>query len=70
MKEAEDVQRAQQGVSREKEKLDEFDKEVEAALQEIAARYDTDLQLERIGLSPKRGQVQVLFVGLGWQPTA
>jgi hypothetical protein len=68
MKEVEDVQRAQQNVTQEKEKLEAFDREVQDALQAVAARYDTDVELERVSLSPKRGQVQVLFVGLGWQP--
>jgi hypothetical protein len=68
MKEAEDVQRAQQNVEHEREKLDAFDGEVQEALQEVAARYDADVELERVSLAPKRGQVQVLFVGLGWQP--
>jgi hypothetical protein len=70
MKEVEDVQRAQQSVAREKEQLDEFDTELQDALQEVVARFDANVELERVSLSPKRGQVQVLFVGLGWQPTA
>jgi hypothetical protein len=67
MKEVEDVQHAQQNVTQEKEKLEAFDLEVQNALQEVAARFDSDVQLERVSLAPKRGQVQVLFVGLGWR---
>jgi hypothetical protein len=69
MKEVEDVQRAQQNVTQEKKKLETFDTEVQNALQEVAARYDSDVQLERVSLAPRRGQVQVLFVGLGWKAT-
>ena len=68
MKEAEDVQRAQQNVVEERAKLEAFDRQLEDELATVASRYETAGDLERIALAPKRGQVQVLFVGLGWRP--
>ena len=32
------------------------------------ARYDAAPQLETVSLAPKRGQVAVQFVALGWDP--
>jgi len=67
MKESEDVQRAQQRVTEEREKLEQFDQQLQEELAGIGARYDTAVELDRVAMAPKRGQVQVLFVGLGWQ---
>ena len=36
--------------------------------QSIAAQHETDPVLERVTLTPKRGQVTVQFVALGWDP--
>ena len=68
MKEAEDVKRAEQRVTEEQQKLEEFDRKMEEQLHEIAARYDAPAELETVTLAPKRGQVQVQFVALGWEP--
>jgi len=68
MKEAGDVQRAAANVTVEKEKLEAFDQSVLEETQAIAARYEGVAELERLALSPKRGQVQVQFVALGWEP--
>jgi hypothetical protein len=68
MKEAEDVKRAEEKVAGEQRKLEDFDEDVRQELQQIAARYDQPVAIERIALAPKRGQVQVLFVALGWDP--
>lgn len=68
MKEAEDVRRAEQKLIDAREKLEEFDLKMEEALHAIAERYDAPCELETLTLVPKRGQVQVLFVGLGWRP--
>jgi hypothetical protein len=67
MKESDDVQRAQQRVTEEREKLEQFDQQLQEELAGIGARYDTAVELDRVAMAPKRGQVQVLFVGLGWQ---
>ena len=68
MKEAEDVKRAEAKLAEEQKTLDAFDEEVRQELQAIAVRYDVAAELERVALAPKRGQVQVLFVALGWNP--
>ena len=68
MKEGEDVKRAEQNVTEERQKLAAFDEQAQQELQQVAARYDAAVELERVSLAPKRGQLQVLFVGLGWQP--
>jgi hypothetical protein len=68
MKEAEDVKRAQGGVGAAQEKLTAFDQEVSDELASIAARYDGGAELETVALAPKRGQVHVQFVALGWEP--
>ncbi|HEY0872649.1 MAG TPA: hypothetical protein VGD94_04185 [Vicinamibacterales bacterium] len=66
-KEAEDVRRATGRLEEERQKLESFDEEVRQALHEIAARYEQPVEIERMALAPKRGQVHVLFVALGWQ---
>jgi hypothetical protein len=68
MKEAEDVKRAEQKVADEQKKLEEFDEEVRQELHEIAARYERPVEIDRVALAPKRGQIHVLFVALGWSP--
>jgi hypothetical protein len=68
MKEAEDVKRAEERLAEEQQKLEAFDEQVRQELQGIAARYDAAVEIERIALAPKRGQVHVLFVALGWDP--
>ena len=39
-----------------------------AAHHSFAAEFDANAPLERVTLSPKRGQVTVQFVALGWVP--
>ncbi len=67
MKEAEDVKRAAEDVAAMREKLATFDQTVRDETQAVTARYEAPVELERLALAPKRGQVQVLFVGLGWE---
>lgn len=68
MKEAEDVKRAEANAAAAREKLEAFDQRVSDELKEIAAGYDGPIELERVALAPKRGQVHVQFVALGWDP--
>lgn len=68
MKEAEDVQRAGEQVKALQEQLAAFDETVRDETQRIADSYDTAPELEAIAISPKRGQVSVQFVALGWDP--
>ena len=68
MKEAEDVRRAQAQVEKLRERLEAFDQVVRDETHAIVAKYDSAVDLDRIAVAPKRGQVQVQFVALGWQP--
>jgi hypothetical protein len=68
MKEAEDVQRAGELVKTLQEQLAAFDETVREETQRIADSYDTAPELETITVAPKRGQVMVQFVALGWDP--
>jgi hypothetical protein len=68
MKEAEDVKRASESVDAVRSQIDDLDRQVQEETQAIAAGYDTDAPLERLTLTPKRTQIAVQFVALGWMP--
>jgi hypothetical protein len=68
MKEADDVKRAQANVEEAREKLAAFDQTMSDELDEIRSKYDGHVDLETVALAPKRGQVHVRFVALGWEP--
>ena len=56
-------------MSAAREALDALDAEIEEATKGIAARFDADAgRLETVSLAPKRGQIAVQFVALGWRP--
>lgn len=69
MKEAGDVKRASETVEALQRQVEEIDELVKSESQEIAARSDSPLELDRVPLAPKRGQVSVQFVALGWDPS-
>jgi hypothetical protein len=67
-KEQDDIKRAQQNVDVEKRKLEELDAQIAEESAAIAARYDADASnLETVSLVPKRGQILVQSVALGWR---
>lgn len=66
MKETGDVKRAKETAEAVRQQLETFDATVLAQTQEIAAHYDASVELERLPLTPKRGQIAVQFVALGW----
>jgi hypothetical protein len=68
MKEKEDVKRAAENVAALRGQLEDFDESVRAETQAIAARYQGAPEIEAITIAPKRGQVAVQFVALGWDP--
>jgi hypothetical protein len=68
MKEADDVARASENVAALRTQLEAFDRIVADETASIVAAYDLPMELERIPITPKRGQVQVQFVALGWEP--
>ena len=67
-KEQEDIKRAQENVAVAKQGLEEIDAQIAEETAAIAARFDADAsRLEAVSLMPKRGQVLVQFVALGWE---
>ena len=68
MKEAGDVQRASESVEAVRAQIAQLEEQIRADTQAIAATYDRAPILERETLLPKRGQVSVQLVALGWDP--
>ena len=70
-KERDDIKRAQENAEVAKKGLEELDAQIAEETAAIAARFDADAsRLETVSLAPKRGQVLVQFVALGWDPSA
>lgn len=68
-KEQQDVKRAQDNVQAARKALEDLDAEIEEETKGIAARFDSDAgRLDTVTLAPKRGQIAVQFVALGWKP--
>ena len=68
MKEAEDIKRASDTAEAVRAQMQQLADELQEETQRIAAEYGADVPLERVALAPKRGQVTVQFVALGWVP--
>ncbi len=68
MKEAGDVQRASETVGSLRAQVKELDDHVRDETQAIVATFERAPVLERLTLPPKRGQVSVQLVALGWDP--
>ncbi len=67
-KEQDDIKRAQENVDVSRKALEELDAQIAEETAAIAARFDADAStLETVSLAPKRGQVLVQFVALGWR---
>jgi hypothetical protein len=67
-KESEDVGRAQQNVDAAQKALEDLDAQIAEETAGIAARYDADAaNLETVSLAPKRGQIVIQTVALGWK---
>ena len=70
-KEHDDIKRAQENVDVSKRAIEEMDAAIAEETAGIAARFDADASaIEPVALSPKRGQVLVQFVALGWRPSS
>ncbi len=68
-KEQDDVKRAQGNVGAARTALEDLDAAIEEEAKGIAARYDAAASaLETVSIAPKRGQVLVQSVALGWKP--
>jgi hypothetical protein len=68
MKEASDVKRASESVESVKEAVAALEGQLAEDIAAVSARLDQEAPLERIPLAPKRGQVEVQFVALAWEP--
>jgi hypothetical protein len=68
MKEASDVKRASESVESVKDAVSALEGQLAEDIAAVSARLDQDAPLERIPLAPKRGQVEVQFVALAWDP--
>ncbi len=68
MKEASDVKRASETVQAIKEQIAALEAEVAEQAGAIASQFETELTFGHVSVAPKRGQVSVTFVGLGWDP--
>jgi hypothetical protein len=68
MKEASDVKRAAESVEAVEAAVADLDAQIAADVAAVGARFEPGTPLERIVVSPKRGQVDVQFVALAWTP--
>ncbi len=68
MKESGDVQRAAESVDAVRQQITELDDQVRQETQSIAAEFERPPVLEQVTLLPKRGQVSVQLIALGWDP--
>ena len=68
MKEASDVKRATETVDSVKAAVAALEGQLAEDIAAVSAKFDQDVELERIPLAPKRGQIEVQFVALGWSP--
>ena len=68
MKESSDVKRASETAEAVRAQATELEDQLREETQTVAANFDRPVELERVTLLPKRGQVLVHFVALGWDP--
>jgi hypothetical protein len=68
MKEASDVKRAAESVESVKAAVAALEGQLAEDIAAVTAKLDQNVELERIPLAPKRGQVEVQFVALAWSP--
>jgi hypothetical protein len=68
MKESEDIKRASESLEAVREQARGLEEEIRKETEAIALRFAGERALDRIELTPKRGQVAVQFVALGWMP--
>jgi hypothetical protein len=68
MKESGDVKRASETVEAVRAQALELEQQVREETQALAATFERPVALDRVTLLPKRGQVLVQVVALGWDP--
>ena len=68
MKESDDIRRANETLGAVEERARALDEEIRQETQKISEQFSATSAIERVSLAPKRGQVSVQLVGLGWLP--
>jgi hypothetical protein len=68
MKESDDIRRANESLQAVEERARALKEEIDQEIRRITEQFDAAANVERLSLAPKRGQVSVLLVGLGWLP--
>jgi len=68
MKESADVQRANESVEAVQKQIQDLEDQLRQETQAITTDFDRPPLLEQVTLLPKRGQVSVQLVALGWDP--
>ena len=69
MKESEDIKRASENVEQIRQQAQELEEQILAETRQISDSTAPPV-IDRVSLAPKRGQVSVQLVGLGWIPDA
>ena len=70
VKESGDVERAGENAQAVQQLLDDLDAQIQQETQQITAQFTADAPLETVTLTPKRTDVSVQLVALGWRPQA
>jgi hypothetical protein len=68
MKESDDIRRASENLEAIAERARALEHEVAQEIRRITGEFDAAGAVERVSLTPKRGQVSIQLVGLGWLP--
>ena len=68
MKESSDVQRASETADAVRKRRQQLEDQIQEETGTITAAFDRPPDLERVTLLPKRGQVVVQLIALGWDP--
>jgi hypothetical protein len=68
MKEADDIRRASENLDAVEDRVRALEDEVTQETRRITEQFDAASTIERMSVAPKRGQVSVQIVGLGWLP--
>jgi hypothetical protein len=68
MKESDDIRRANENLEAVEERARALQGEITRETRRIVEQFDAASAIERLSLAPKRGQVSVQLLGLGWLP--
>ena len=68
MKESSDVQRASETADAVRARQQQLEDQIQEETKTIAAAFEQPADFEHVTLLPKRGQVTVQLLALGWDP--